>query len=90
MSMEFKIKNGAIIANNATLTTVSSSTYASQSLIGYDSDGSYGDFLIKANNTTRMRVGGSTGNITFNNTTGSSRLLITDNDIEFKIGRAHV
>lgn len=52
------------------------STFASQSSIGYSTDGNYGDFLITNNNVVRMRVGGSSGNITFNNTSGSSQLIL--------------
>ena len=54
-----------------------SSTYASSSTLGYFSDGNYNDFLIQSNDVTRVRIGGSTGNITFNNTNGSNILLLS-------------
>lgn len=54
-----------------------SSTYASSSTLGYFSDGNYNDFLIQSNDVTRVRIGGSTGNITFNNTNGSNILVLS-------------
>jgi len=53
------------------------STYASSSTLGYFDSGNYGDFLIQSNDVPRVRIGGSTGNITFNNTNGNSVLLLT-------------
>jgi len=53
------------------------STYASSSTLGYFDSGNYGDFLIQSNDVPRVRIGGSTGNITFNNTNGNSILLLT-------------
>ena len=53
------------------------STYASSSTLGYFDSGNYGDFLIQSNDVPRVRIGGSTGNITFNNSNGNSILLLS-------------
>ena len=64
-------------ASYLTFSGTGSSTYASSSTLGYFDSGNYGDFLIQSNNVPRVRIGGSTGNITFNNINGSNILILS-------------
>lgn len=71
--------SGVVIATGSILTFngTGSSTYASSSTLGYFSDGNFNDFLIQSNNVPRVRIGGTTGNITFNNINGSNILVLS-------------
>jgi hypothetical protein len=72
------ITSSVLIPSASFLTFIGtgSSTYASSSTLGYFSSGNFNDFLIQSNNVPRVRIGGTTGNITFNNINGNNILIL--------------